>query len=174
MEFTELIHKRTCIRAYDNTPVTNEQLLAILEAATMAPNACNFQSWHFYAVLDKDKINAFHPKIARIPWIENISCLVVVACDENVRQRLMERFGEQGSMFVHQDAAGAINHMLLCAANLGIGGCWVGPMQTELCKAHLNMPAHHTPLAIVTLGTPAADTPKRERKELFEVLTVIE
>ncbi len=125
-------------------------------------------------VLDKEKINAFHPDIARIPWVENISCLIVVACDENVSERLVQRFGDKGRMFVHQDAAGAVNHILLSAADMGLGGCWVGPMQTEKCKAHLNMPAHHTPLAIITVGTPAEDTPKRERKELFEVITVIE
>lgn len=174
MEFKELIQKRTCIRAYKDAPITNEQVLALLEAAVKAPNACNFQSWHFYVVLDREKIKAFHPDIARIPWAQDIPCLIVVACDENVSRRLEQRFGEQGRMFIHQDAAGAVNHILLCAADLGLGGCWVGPMQTEKCKEFLNMPAHHTPLAIVTVGIPLQDTPKRERKELFEVITVIE
>ncbi len=44
MEFRELIQKRTCIRSYTDTPVTNEQVLSLLEAAVKAPNACNFQS----------------------------------------------------------------------------------------------------------------------------------
>ena len=173
MEFQNLIAKRTCIRAYKDTPVTKEQVYTLLEAATKAPNACNFQSWHFYAVLDKDKINAFHPDIARIPWVENITCLIVVAIDENICHRLTERFGEQGRIFVHQDAAGAVNHMLLCAADMGLGGCWIGPMKTQKCKEHLNMPENHTPLAIVTIGTPATDVQKRERKPLSEVITII-
>ena len=59
MEFKDLIQKRTCIRAYKGTPVTAQQLQALLEAAIMAPNACNFQSWRFYAVTNKEKINAF-------------------------------------------------------------------------------------------------------------------
>ena len=173
MEFKELINKRTCIRAYDNTPVTDEQIHRLLDSAIKAPNACNFQSWHFYVVKSKDKINAFHPTIARIPWIENITCLIVVAMYENVATKLTDRFGEQGRMFVYQDAAGAINHILLSAADMGLGGCWVGPMQTQLCKEHLNMPDNHTPLAIVTVGTPAADTPKRDRKPLSDVTTYI-
>ena len=174
MEFKDLIQKRTCIRAYKDTPVTAQQLQALLEAAIMAPNACNFQSWRFYAVTNKEKINAFHPEIAKIPWIENITCLIVVAIDESVRQRLVDRFGEQGNIFIHQDVAGAVNHILLAATDMGLGGCWVGPMQTEKCKAHLSMPENHTPLAIVTVGTPATDVPKRERKPLSEVVTLVE
>ena len=173
MEFNKLIQKRTCIRAYKNTPVTKEQLDQLLNAAIMAPNACNFQSWHFYAVTNKEKINAFHPDIARIPWIEDISCLIVVSIDENIRKKLTDRFGEQGNIFVHQDAAGAVNHILLTAADMGLGGCWVGPMQTKKCKTHLNMKENHTPLAIITIGTPKEDTPKRERKPLSDTVTYI-
>ena len=173
MEFNKLSQKRTCIRAYKDTPVTKEQLDYLLHAATMAPNACNFQSWHFYAVTNKEKIRAIHPDIARIPWIEDISCLIVVAIDENIRRRLNAKFGPQGDIFVHQDAAGAVNHILLAAADIGLGGCWVGPMKTEQCKAHFSMAEHHTPLAIVTLGTPKEDTPKRERKPLSDAVTYI-
>ena len=173
MEFKELINKRTCIRKYQNVPVTQEQIQTLLDAAIKAPNACNFQSWHFYVVTDKNKIDAFHPDIARIPWIKDISCLIVVTIDDNIRQKLTDRFGDQGNIFVHQDAAGAVNHILLAATNMGLGGCWVGPMQTEKCKLHLSMQDNHTPLAIVTVGTPAEDTPKRERKPLADVVTFI-
>ena len=174
MEFTHLIQNRACVRAYSDTPVTKEQITSILEAAILAPNACNFQSWHFYAVTNKDIIRAFHPNIARIPWIDHISCLLVVACDEQITKRLVDRFGEQGRMFVHQDAAGAINHMLLACADMGLGGCWIGPMDTTKCKKLLSMPEHHSPLAIVTIGVPADPVIKRARLPLSEKTTFIE
>lgn len=173
MDFTELLQKRTCIRAYADTPVTKEQMQAILEAGVRAPNACNYQSWHFYAVCDKTLIDGFYPEVARIPWIANISLVIVVCMRDEIVTQLVERFGEQGRMFAHHDAAGAVNHMLLRAADLGLGGCWVGPMNVEKCKAHLGISANHTPVAILTVGTPSADMPLRDRKPLEEVVTVI-
>lgn len=173
MEFTELLQKRTCIRSYTDTPVTKEQMHAILEAGVRAPNACNFQSWHFYAVCDKALIDGFYPDIARIPWIANISLVIVVCMKDEVVNTLTERFGERGRMFAIQDSAGAVNHMLLRAADLGLGGCWIGPMDVEKCKSHLHISEDHTPVAILTIGTPSADMPLRDRKTLEEVVTVI-
>lgn len=173
MEFTELLKKRASIRSYKDKPVPKEQLLALLEAGIRAPNACNYQSWHFYAVCEKKTIAAFHPDIANIPWVANIPLIIVVCIKETVARRLEQRFGAQGRMFAYQDAAGAINHILLKAADLGLGGCWIGPMNPEKCKRHLSIAEDHTPVAILTIGTPAADPPLRDRKPLSEAVTFV-
>lgn len=48
MNFTEIALARQSCRAYDETrPVEEEKLTAILEAARMAPSACNGQPYHF-------------------------------------------------------------------------------------------------------------------------------
>ncbi|MDD4124364.1 MAG: nitroreductase family protein [Eubacteriales bacterium] len=173
MEFTELLNKRTCVRSYRNEPVTDEQMREILEAGIRAPNACNYQSWHFYAVRDKDIINSFNPEIARIPWISDIPLLIVICVDETAAGALVGKFGERGRLFAYQDTAGAANHILLKAADLGLGGCWIGPMNAEKCSERLNIAENHTPVAILTIGTPAIEMPVRDRKPLDDVITVI-
>ncbi|HBL84665.1 MAG: hypothetical protein A2Y17_11055 [Clostridiales bacterium GWF2_38_85] len=173
MEFVDLLKKRTCIRSYENKPVSDIQMRKLLEAGVRAPNACNNQSWHFYAVCDKSIINKFHPDIAHISWIDNIPLLIVICIDEDIVDILQKKFGERGRMFSYQDTAGAANLILLKAVELGLGGCWIGPMDVEKCKALLPITKNHTPVAILTIGTPAVEMPVRERKNLSDVVTVI-
>ena len=48
MNFMEIAQTRQSCRAYDeNRPVEEEKLNAILEAARLAPSACNGQPYHF-------------------------------------------------------------------------------------------------------------------------------
>ena len=48
MNFMEIAQARQSCRAYDgNRPVEEEKLTAILEAAQLAPSACNGQPYHF-------------------------------------------------------------------------------------------------------------------------------
>ena len=47
MNFTEIALSRQSCRAYDETrPVEDEKLAAVLEAARLAPSACNGQPYH--------------------------------------------------------------------------------------------------------------------------------
>jgi len=48
MNFLEIARNRQSCRSYDeNRPVEEEKLTAILEAAQLAPSACNGQPYHF-------------------------------------------------------------------------------------------------------------------------------
>ena len=48
MNFSEIANARQSCRAYNNSrPVEEEKLAAILEAARLAPSACNGQPYHF-------------------------------------------------------------------------------------------------------------------------------
>ncbi len=173
MNFSDVMMKRTSIRSYTDTPVTKEQMKAILEAGTKAPNACNLQSWHFYAICDPQLIHGLHPHIAHIPWVNQISLAIVISVNEGIAEELRHKFGDKGRMFAYQDAAGAANYMLLKAVELGLGSCWIGDLDAERCKQHLHVGDDHTPVAILTIGTPSAEMPIRERKPLYEVMTVL-
>lgn len=173
MELLEAINKRTSVRSYKNTPVTKEQLDILLKSAVRAPNGCNYQSWHYYAVCSKPMIDAFHPEISHIPWIKDISLVIVVCIIEKNADVLTSKFGERGKMFTIQETAAAIENILLTAVDVGLGGCWIGPMNVEKCKEHLAIADNHTPVAILTIGTPALDTPPRDRKPLEDVTTII-
>ena len=173
MEFSDLLQTRCSVRSYEKCSITIDEVNALLEAGVRAPNACNYQSWHFYAIADEKIIAQFHPEIAKIPWWENIPLVIVVCMKDAIMDKLAERFGERGKMFVMQDAAGAINHILLKAADMGLGGCWIGPMDVEKCKKLVGIAEGHTPAAILTIGKPAGKSVLRERLPLSDVVTVV-
>ena len=56
MDFHELILNRQSTRKYLPDDVDRTLVTECIEAARLAPSACNSQPWHFIAVDDKDKI----------------------------------------------------------------------------------------------------------------------
>ena len=50
MDFSELANKRQSDRQYQQKPVDRALLLQCLEAARVAPSACNSQPWKFVVV----------------------------------------------------------------------------------------------------------------------------
>ena len=48
-----MIQKRQSDRKYKDEPVSREDIVKCLEAARLAPSACNSQPWRFVVVEDK-------------------------------------------------------------------------------------------------------------------------
>lgn len=57
-------------------------------------------------------------------------------------------------MFAFQDTAAAAENMLLCAAGMGYGDCWVGAFDEEGCRAALCISAEETPVILLHLRVP--------------------
>lgn len=171
MEFNELLYKRRSVREFLPDAVSEEKVNLLLESATRAPNACNFQSWHFYAIKNQQIINSFYPDIYSGNWITTTPLLIVVCTDA---EKLNKRFGERGSnLFAVQDTAAAINNILLQAANIELGGCWIGAFNESKCSELLMLPENHRPVALLPIGKPKSEPAIRERKPISEVVTII-
>jgi len=52
---SEAINQRRSIRSFRSDPVSDDAILAILEAARLAPSGSNRQPWRFIVVTDKDE-----------------------------------------------------------------------------------------------------------------------
>ena len=52
--FLNLVRRRCSVRAYEDRPVAEEALRRCLEAARLAPSACNAQPWRFVVVDEPD------------------------------------------------------------------------------------------------------------------------
>ena len=59
MELKEVIKARRSIRKYQDRPVEREKINACLEAARLAPSACNSQPWHYIVIDDPKTKEAF-------------------------------------------------------------------------------------------------------------------
>lgn len=62
-ETLRLISARRSHRAYENTPITEEQLNAILKAAVESPSAVNRQPWHFSVVCNQDLLDEMNKAV---------------------------------------------------------------------------------------------------------------
>ena len=83
MTLDEIIKQRRSVRSFESTPVDREDLLAICEAARLAPSACNSQTWRFISITDRSIIRRICREAMRplIPnrWLEQVP-LVMVGC----------------------------------------------------------------------------------------------
>lgn len=150
MNGTELIRARRSVRRFKaGEPVQPEHLHLMLEAAMMAPSACNTRPWEFVVVRSRpvlDSIMKLHPYTKMLAT----AALAVVVCGRPDRQQ--GRCAE----FWPQDCGAAIENLLLQAVELGYGGCWCGcwPVEDRALALKELLGTQGMPLAVVALGVP--------------------
>ena len=74
-EVLENIKARRSVRAYTSQQVSEEDLQAILEAATYAPSGMHLETWHFTAIQNVDKLTELNERIlqkAMIPVCKSV------------------------------------------------------------------------------------------------------
>jgi nitroreductase len=158
----ELIERRHSIRKFDSgVPVTKEQLDRLLEAAMLAPSACNSRPWEFIAITKReilDEIARVHPYAMMCATAT--AAIVVVAIPQT----------EGGPVgYFPQDCAAATQNILLEAVSLGLGTCWCGVFPKDERIAAIRklfaIPEPKIPFNVIAIGTPA-ESP--ERRGFFE------
>ena len=163
--------KRRSTRKFTNDGVSREQIIKMLEAATIAPNACNMQSWHFYVITDKAVKAKLAEESAIAAWATTAPVMFVVCTDA---KEIVARFGDRAeNLFTVQDTAAAIENLLLCAADMGLGGCFMGAFNEEKVRATVGVKEDHRPVAVVPVGVPAVELPARPRNPLESVVTFV-
>jgi nitroreductase len=68
------------------------------------------------------------------------------------------------------DAAIVTDHMILEAANQGLGTCWVAAFNVEAARNLMNLPAEVEPVVFTPLGYPADQPGPKIRKPLSELV----
>jgi len=157
----EAIQSRRSIREYKtDKPVSKEQLKDLLEAAMLAPSACNSRPWEFIAVTNRktlDTIAEIHPNAKMCATAT--AAIIVVALPQEGRP--------EG--YFPQDCGAATQNILLEAYHLGLGTCWCGVYpkadRMESIAKLLGIEAPRLPFAVIAIGT-AAVTP--EQRGFFE------
>lgn len=171
MEFKKVLYSRRSTRSFTDRKVTREEALQLLDAAIHAPNACNMQSWHFFAVTDEATKKRLAENGCFAPWAASAPLLFIVCTDG---EKIIERFGDKArDLFIIQDTSAAIQNILLTATDMGLGGCWMGSFNEQKLRDMLNIDPKYKVVAVVPIGEPDGDIAMRERKPLDEVVTHI-
>jgi nitroreductase len=176
MTLDEIIKNRRSIRKFKNTPVKRGEIEACVEAARLAPSACNSQPWHFTVFDDQAVKEEFCKAVfggIYSPCAFFKDAPVLIAISAPIGGNITTRFGQavSGTKFYLVDQGIAGQNFVLKAAELGLGTCWVGWFNTAAAKKFLKLPALHRVEVLLALGYPDEAPAPRPRKELKEILS---
>ncbi len=156
MALLDLLKHRKSIRDFLDRPVERKKIMMCLEAARLAPSACNSQPWKFIVVDDrqlKDKLGdaAFRGIYSMNSFCKMAPVIVVVVSEKS---KFLARIGGmfRGTKYYLIDIGVAIEHFVLQAEDLGLGTCWIGWFNERAVKSVLEIPHRKKIDILVALG----------------------
>ena len=176
MDVFEVINKRKSVRAYKSTPVSDDVLLKLLEAARQAPSWSNSQCWRFVIVRDAKTRSALADTAV---WANNrgiesgrTAPVLIVACAEigKAGSRDGKFVTNKGAYWYMFDVALAMQNLVLAAAALGLGTVYLGAFDADKAGAILGLPEGYAVVAMTPIGYPDEFPAGRPRKELSEIV----
>ena len=170
MEFLDLVQQRQSDRKYDSRPVEREHIIKCLEAARLAPSACNSQPWKFVVVDEPqllEKMGVAASGMAMNKFAKDVPVIVAVVLE---KMNMLARIGSviKDKEYSLLDMGIAVEHFCLQAAELGLGTCILGWFDEKAVKQLLGVKGRRVPL-LITVGYPAGATRKKVRKELTDM-----
>jgi nitroreductase len=153
MQTWDTIRARRNVRQYLDRPIGRDDLARVLEAGRRTPSGGNWQPWNFVVLTDRVQLvelaKAWDPGGRHIA--RSAATIVLVAKepdDQSHRDLLMYDLGQ------------ATAHMMLAAADLGIGSGHSGVVDQEQAVRVLALPDGYFAAYMIGLGYPA-DRPLR-------------
>lgn len=171
MTFLELAKARYSVRNYQAKAIEEEKLSLILEAGRVAPTACNNQPQKVY-VAKSEKAKKAIASVCKYTF--DAPVILVIGYD---RDRIWNNSLMPGYTSGDVDISIVCAHMMLQAAELGIGSCWVGYFNADEVSKALGLPENVTVSALLPIGYPAENakpahlhTKFREYADTIEVI----
>lgn len=144
MSFLELARNRRSVRKFKDEPVDAELLRQILEAARAAPTAANNQPVRLIVVQSAEA----QEKLSHAANCYGAPVSVVVCAD---RSRAWKRPFD-GKSTAGIDASILTDHMMLCAASLGLASVWICYFKPDIVRKEFSLPESLEPVNILALG----------------------
>ena len=173
MNFTEIAQNRQSCRSYDeNRPVEEEKLSAIMEAARLAPSACNGQPYHFTvcrgelakAVAKATMDMGMNKFAAQAP-------VMIVVSEETYVKSAAVGAKLKKNDFRSIDIGIAVAYLTAEATAQGLSTCILGWLNDEKLRklCNLSQPVR----LVITLGYAKENDPLRtkKRKDTDELIT---
>jgi len=164
MELMQAIRTRRSIRSFQNKPIEDEKLRAVLDAGRLAPSAGNRQEWRFVAVRDPKK-RAQLVEAANNQKFVGEAPVILVACAETDAHLM-----SCGEPCYPIDIAIALDHITLKAVEEGLGTCWIGAFNQAAVKEILGIPESIRVVELMPLGYPADQPAARPRLALEDIV----
>jgi len=195
----EAIEGRRSIRKFKNKDIPEHIISELIDAARLAPSACNSQSWRFKIISDKEtKIQlceaAFMQKFiidapviiiacadisdyldGRISGVKNLKKEGIF--DENKTKLLINKTNNKRHALIESigmeasiDVAIALEHIVLRALDYDLGTCWMKLMDDKHINKIFDWDENIFPVAMLPIGYPDENPKQRKRLKIEDIL----
>ncbi len=156
----DFIFARRSVRRYLDRAIPPEMLNDLLEAGMAAPSARATDPWHFLVVTERPTLDAIAGALPHGRMLLQAPAAMIVCGD-------LHRALDGLESYMLQDVSAAVENILLAAAALGLGSCWLGihPRRERVhgLKSLFALPNHIVPVAGIALGWPETVPEARTR-----------
>ena len=172
--FLSLAKARQSDRAYDTTrSVEAEKLERILEAARLAPSACNAQPWRFVVITDSglsEKVGKATAGLGMNKFAATAPVHILIV-EESANFTSMLGGKVKDKHFPLIDIGIAAAHISLAAEDEGLGSCILGWFDEKEIKKLTGIPSSKRLLLDITIGYPVKEKRKKSRKDKEKVIS---
>lgn len=195
----EAIEQRRSIRKFKPDPVPDEHIMALLDAARLAPSGSNAQPWRFKVIRDRETKLKLSEAAYNQLFIADAPIVLVCCADikgyldgtvsgiqdlgkigaieDRIMKIILERANNIKTMNIEQlgaritfNVAIAIEHIVLRALDFGIGSCWVRLVNEQMIKDIFGWDDNIYVVALLPIGYPDESPPPRKRLKLEEII----
>jgi nitroreductase len=160
MSFLDLARRRQSDRGYSERQVEREKIERCLEAAMVAPSACNSQPWFFVVVDDPVLRTAVAGRLHDLVMNRFALSAPVLVAVVAERPALLPRLGGliKDKPYYLMDIGMAVENFCLQAADEGLGSCIIGWFDEPRLREILGIPKRKRVPLVIALGYPEDPT----------------
>lgn len=168
----DIIKNRRSARKFNDKPITDDELSAIVEAGRWAPTGGNCQTVHFLVITNKDVLAALRLRVKEAFSVMELSDDQYISIQNSIKLAKQGNYvydynapvlvvvsNRRGYPNAIADSACALQNMMLTAESMGIGSCWINQLhwldENQLIRDYLEplgLGADETICGAVALG----------------------
>lgn len=161
MKFLDLAKERYSVRNYLQKEIEEEKIQIILEAAKVAPTACNKQPQRIYILKTKESLEKIR-NITKNAYNAPVVFLICADMEESWHSPFVENYNS-GEM----DASIICTHMMLQAKDIGLDSVWVVSFDMDKTAKEFNLPENIKPICLLPVGYAKEDAKPTKNHNIF-------
>jgi len=176
MDFQAMMENRHSCRAYQDKPVSREDLLKLVQAGRLTPSGCNAQPWKFIIVDEPEAKEKVRDALVvpgggtGCPWRDQVPAFIILCETPAKVMPVVLSHYRDSQRFAQGDIGAAAMNMCHQALELGLDTCILGLNDQEKMQRHFGIPDGHPVRLILAVGYSAEEKkPPKVRKPLEEV-----
>ncbi len=151
MDVNDAITNRKTTYNFLDKEVDEEIIINLIKAAVKSPTAGGIREYEFIIVTNPS-IKGQISKICLTPNIDSAPFIIIVVCDKSKMDAIFDE--ENSETFCVENAALAIENILITASSYNLGSAWIATIQQEELKKLLEIPEKYKIRGVIPVGYP--------------------